>query len=81
MLTSARRPCVGPGTGTGRKRSSSSIAGLDPTTANVRGESVKTILDEGYVDEATLADPAYRALIARLADRGVRVNRTLSEKQ
>jgi hypothetical protein len=55
--------------------------GLDPTTVNVRGESVKTILDEGYVDETTLADPGYRTLIARLAERGVRINRTLGEKR
>jgi ankyrin repeat protein len=43
---------------------------------NVLGVSVKSILDEGYVDDATLADPGYRALISRLGERGVRVQRT-----
>jgi hypothetical protein len=46
---------------------------------NVRGDSVQTILDEGYVDEATLADPGYQMLIARLGERGVRVHRSASK--
>jgi hypothetical protein len=37
---------------------------------------VKSILDEGYVDDATLSDPGYQALISRLGERGVRVHRT-----
>jgi ankyrin repeat protein len=53
--------------------------GLDPAVVNVRGDSVKTILDEGDVDEATLADPGYQTLIARLGERGVRVHRSASK--
>jgi hypothetical protein len=46
---------------------------------NVRGDSLKSILDERYVDDATLADPGYRALISRLGERGVRVQRTAAK--
>jgi uncharacterized protein len=53
--------------------------GLDPAVVNVRGDSVQTILDEGYVDEATLADPGYQLLIVRLGERGVRVHRSASK--
>lgn len=53
--------------------------GVDPGFVNVRGDSVKSILDEGYVDDATLADPDYGALIGRLGERGVRVQRTAAK--
>jgi hypothetical protein len=50
--------------------------GIDPGFVNVRGDSVKTILDHGHVDDATLADPGYQALISRLGELGVQVHRT-----
>jgi hypothetical protein len=47
--------------------------GLDPAAKSRFDDTVKTILETAHMDETDLADPEYQALVARLAERGVRL--------
>jgi uncharacterized protein len=47
--------------------------GVDPAATSRYDDSVKTILETAHMDEEDLADPEYQALVASLAERGVRL--------
>ncbi len=49
--------------------------GADPTVTTRQGESLTSLLTAAFMDEASLADPDYRAFIERLGARGVVIHR------